>query len=275
MQILVYTVMDKMKIQSYILLKVLILLVGLSIVFTSCISQKKIRYLQGNNQADTIQVNKNAMASTYRLCMGDNLYIRVTGLDEKMNNIFNLTSGGSNASMGNSESGGAYLSSYTVSNEGTIDFPVVGSVNVVGLTLSEAKTKLFNRVSEYIKQPTIIIKLTSFNITLLGEWKSPGKKPILQEKLTIFEAVGIGGDLLPFANRKKIRLVRQVDDKVNIVLLDLTSKDIIKSEYYYLRPNDILYAEAYTEKVWSFEAFPYSLLFSSITMAMVLWNYFK
>ena len=252
----------------------MILLAGLTLLFSSCISQRKIKYLQGSSKNDTLLINKNALGNNYRLVAGDNLYIRIVGLDEKMGNLFNVNMG--NAGMsGGAEGGNTYLSSYTISEEGTIDFPVVGPVLVKGLTLEEAKGVLHKRVSEYLKEPTIIVKLTSFNITLLGEWRSPGKYPVFQDKLTIFEALGMGGDLTTFANRRKLHLVRQIGDKVNIVAVDLTKKDIINSEYYYMRPNDILYAEAYTEKVWSFEAFPYSLLFSSITMALVLWSYFK
>ena len=126
------------------------------------------------------------MANNYHLVSGDNLYIRIVGLDEKMGNLFNVNMGNGGMS-GGAENGSTYLSSYTISEDGTIDFPVVGPVIVKGLTIEEAKDLLHSRVSEYLKEPTIIIKLTSFNITLLGEWRSPGKYPVFQDKITIFE----------------------------------------------------------------------------------------
>lgn len=245
------------------------------LVLSSCIPMKKMKYLQEKASSETSQ-NQNIQSNPdYLVRPGDNLFIRIIGLDEKVNNYFNVTPSTNAFSGTTSGDASIYLQSYTVNSSGKIDLPVMGPVLVAGINLSEAKDAIQKKVDEYLKGSMVVVKFVSFDITILGEVKNPGKFPIFKEKINIFEAIGLAGDLTPFANRSKLVLVRQAPEKTMIIKIDLTDRKILQSEFFYLKPNDILYAEPLRGRQWAFEAFPYSLIFSTITTTLLIWNFFK
>jgi polysaccharide export outer membrane protein len=119
------------------------------------------------------------------------------------------------------------------------------------------------------------VKLANFNVTLLGEFHRPGKYNIYQDRINLFQAISMGGDLTDFANRNRIALIRQTEKGSKIHRLDLTDKFIIESDFYYLKPNDIVYVEPLKGKQFTFAQFPYAVIFSAISTALLLINYFN
>ncbi len=252
-----------------------LLLVAVVLMLSSCIPMKKVKYLQDRASSEAVQASNPTTITDYLVRSGDNLYIRIIGLDERANNYFNVIPASSSMVSSSGGDAGTYLQSYTVNAAGKIELPIIGPLYVAGKSLTEVKEAIQKEVDEYLKESTVIVKFVSFNITILGEVKRPGKFPIYQEKINVFEAVGLAGDLTTFANRSKIVLVRQNGDKTVLVNIDLTDRRILQSEYYYLKPNDILYVEPLKGRSWAFEAFPYSLIFSTITTTLLIWNFFK
>jgi len=250
-------------------------LVAVLLVLSSCIPMKKVKYLQEKAAAESAQVVNPAGTSEYLVRPGDNLYIRIIGLDDRANNYFNVIPASSATTSSAGGDAGTYLQSYTVNNLGKIELPIIGPLLVSGKTQTEVKDLIQKEVDEYLKESTVIVKFVSFNITVLGEVKRPGKFPVYQEKINILEVIGMAGDLTTFANRSKIILVRQNADKTMLVNIDVTDRRILQSEYFYLKPNDILYVEPLKGRTWAFEAFPYSLIFSTITTTLLIWNFFK
>ena len=114
-----------------------------------------------------------------------------------------------------------------------------------------------------------------YNISVLGEVQAPGKYTIYNNRINIFEALALARDLTSFANRSKVQIIRTEGNKNTIVTLDLLSKDILSSKYYYLQPNDIIYVEPLKNKTYAFESFPYALIFSTITTALLIAQFFK
>ena len=121
----------------------------------------------------------------------------------------------------------------------------------------------------------VIVRLASFRITLLGEFKSPGKYDVYQSNINIFEAISLGGDMTDFAKRDKIAIVRQTPKGSKIVRVNLNDKRILESDYYYLLPNDIVYAEPIKAKQFVSSNFPYGLVFSIISFIMLLYVFFS
>jgi polysaccharide export outer membrane protein len=253
-----------------------LLFVSMILVFlSSCVTQKQVKYLQRKQQNDTTHAYQNLRSSDYRIQPQDNLYIRIFSMDEKSYLFFNRQST-INYNMASEYSElGLYLDSYAVNDSGYIDFPLIGKIFVKDLKVDQAKNMIQSLINEYLKDVTVTVKLVSFNITVLGEVKMPGAHNIYKDKINIFEAISLAGDLTEFANREKVALIRQTKEGSSVIYLNLNSIDILRSEYYYMKPNDILYFAPLGIKRWGTETFPWALLFSIISTTFLVLYYFK
>ncbi|MCD4772988.1 MAG: polysaccharide biosynthesis/export family protein [Bacteroidales bacterium] len=262
-----------MKKLNLIFLKTPLILLIVTVLFSSCVPQKKIKYLQQTSDAIAKTKFVNPRKINYTIQPGDNLYIKISSINQKANSIFNAESQYSQQYMNNDIS--VYLNSYTVDDNGFIDFPLIGKLLIKNLTLEETKNAVQEKLSEYIIESTVIVKLVNFYITMLGEVSRPGEYKIYQDAINIFEAFSLAGDLGTFADRKNIVLVRQTKNGSEIHRLDLTSTSILESDYFYLVPNDIIYIEPLKGKQFTFAEFPYATIFSAISTTLLLINFFK
>ncbi len=243
-----------------------LLLIG-GIFLASCVPQKKIIYLQSQSDDDSINTFVNERKLDYKVQPGDNLYIKINSLEERSTAYFNQggeVTGGSNL----------YLTSYLVSDSGYFNFPSLGFLYVKDMTAEEIQDDIEQRLEEYLKDPVVIVRLASFRITLLGEFNSPGKYDVYQNNINIFEAVSMGGDLTDFAKRNRIAIIRQTGNGSKIIRVDLNDKRILASDYYYLLPNDIVYAEPVRAKQFVSTNFPYGLVFSVLSTILLLYVFF-
>lgn len=236
------------------------------VLFASCVPQKKMLYLKNAQMAALTQsINYvNDRSVNYKLQPGDNLYIR-------FNNIVDERSaaalGGDYASRTATSDAAIYLQSYTLDEDGCIELPLVGKIELRNLTVDEAKTKLQTELDKYINQTTIIVKLSNFNLTVLGEVTHPGTFKVYQSQINLFEAIALAGNMTNFAKNDEVKIIRQTDDGSEIITVDMGSADILSSPYYYLKPNDIVYVEPLKIKQWGFTSFPYSTVFSAVSLA--------
>jgi polysaccharide biosynthesis/export protein len=243
------------------------------LLLSSCISQKKLKYLQNKSGSEVNTEFINERNVDYKVQPGDNLYIKVSSIDERTSGLFNTVDQRYANNIGNDVS--VYLNSYTVNEEGYVEFPLAGKIEVKDKTIEQIKSEIKILLSEYLKETLVIVKLVNFNITLLGEVKRPGEYKIYQDKINIFEAISFAGDLGDFADRNKVSLIRQTKSGSKIHRLDLTDARILESDYYYLMPNDILYVEPLKGKQFAFANFPYALIFSAVSTTLLLINFFK
>jgi polysaccharide export outer membrane protein len=243
----------------------------LAMTFASCVPQKKMLYLK---EAEMISENLsknyvNDRSINYKLQPGDNLFIRV------MNTIDERSAA---ALMGNNDGRGNYLSSdasiylqsYTLDEEGCIEMPLTGKIELKNLTVDEAKARLQVELDKYVNQTTIIVKLSNFNLTVLGEVNRPGMYKVYQSQINLFEAISMAGNMTNFAKNSEVKIIRQTDTGSEVVTIDMGVADILSSPYYYLKPNDIIYIEPLKIKQWGFTTFPYSTVFSVISLAVTL-----
>jgi polysaccharide export outer membrane protein len=185
----------------------------------------------------------------YQLRIGDRLYVYVYSLNEDIQKMYNA--GGTNASqmrnqMMNGSLGASYdLYTYLIDEEGNIDFPTIGKQHVLGKTTREVKHQLEKELSsllqEYPGYSTVSVEVNVVNRSFSVVGAQSGRYMITKEKMTIFEALALIGDLGEFNSRKEIKLVREKDGVTTIKTFDARSEDIINSEYYYIEPNDIIY----------------------------------
>lgn len=213
---------------------------------TSCVSQKKMIYLQG---ADFLHDNPQPMEQDFELKIqpDDQLAISFSSKDKELIEPFNNnTLIGSGSTMGGQSNTQAGISYFQVDKEGNIDFPILGRLKAEGRTRlqleKEMETSLINQ--NYIKDPKVSVKIMSFKVTVLGEVKDPGVQKITGERVTLLEAIGMAGDLLPSGKRQNIMIIREEQGVRKTYTVDLTSSySVLNSPCYYLQQNDVVYIE--------------------------------
>jgi polysaccharide export outer membrane protein len=154
--------------------------------------------------------------------------------------------------------------------EGCIEMPLTGKIEVKNLTIDQAKAKLQTELDKFVNQTTIIVKLSNFNLTVLGEVTRPGMYKVYQSQINLFEAISMAGNMTNFAKNSEVRIIRQTDNGSEVITVDMGQADILSSPYYYLKPNDIIYVEPLKIKQWGFTAFPYSTVISVISLGVTL-----
>lgn len=242
-------------------------LFGLLLVY-SCMPQKKLVCLQGTDNGE--KAFKTKPHAPLTIHPNDELLINVSSFDDVSFNYFESQRQGGALQASNELSLSAI--SYTVDPEGYVDFPILKKIKLVGLTLEEATDKLRKELTQYFDQPNVRIKFAFKNITVLGEVNNPGYHNYTRNSITIFEALGLAGDMTVHANRKKVYLVRKNYDETRKVVLDLTNENIIASNYFYLNPNDLIYVRPRRSVKWAEVATPITLLFSTISTALLVLN---
>ncbi|MBW6491330.1 MAG: polysaccharide biosynthesis/export family protein [Lentimicrobium sp.] len=254
-------------------MKRLFLFILMLMLLGSCVSLRKVRYIQESaygSMADSMVYQ--SMAPDYKIQPGDHLYVDVKNIDPKNMNPFQSNT---NVNIQTSSEAGIYLNSYQVSEMGNIDFPLVGKVFVEGKTVFEIQNDLQDIINEFFQLTTVSVKLINFRISLLGEVLKPGTFMVYQNNLNIFQAISLGGDLTNYANRKEVRVIRKDRDGTRIHKVNLLSSEILNSPAYYLQPGDIVYVEPLSGKNFTFTAFPYAILFSTISTTLLIISFLK
>ncbi|MCE8589540.1 polysaccharide biosynthesis/export family protein [Bacteroides fragilis] len=211
------------------------------ILLASCQSYKKVPYLQDSGEVQRAV----AEAELYdaRIMPKDLLTIVVSCSDPELAMPFNLTVATPVSASQNSLTNQPALQQYLVDNRGNIDFPVLGTLHIGGLTKGEAESLIKEKLKGYIKENTIVtVRMANYKISVIGEVNAPGTFTISNEKVNLFEALAMAGDMTVYGLRDNVRLIREdADGHQHIITLDMNRADIVQSPYYYLQQNDILY----------------------------------
>ena len=248
----------------------LIILGGLLLGLGSCVTQSKLPYLQTGTYSTQQPLETENLRPVYKLQAGDVLSIRVQSVQPVLSDIFNVPGP---QTITSSDPGTLYLTGYAVDDTGTINLPTVGKVKVQGLSMEEAQAFLQQKVGAYVRDANVLVKLLSFKITVLGEVRTPGRYFIYNPQATVFEALGMAGDLTEFGNRENIKLIRQTAKGSEVVLINLTDANLLKSPYYYLLPNDALYVEPMKARTSRGNATNLGIVFAGISAIVLLLSY--
>ena len=220
---------------------------ALGLFATSCVPTKKMIYLQNEEGFEDVYKYER---TEYRLQPNDIIDVQVRSLNEDANKLFISQTQAQQAMQVGAQNGGDlyYMTGYSISDSGTVELPFIGSVNVQGMTLNEARVAIDQEVGKLFKAYYLSVKLGGIRFSTLGEFNRPGKKVLLQNQATIFEAIASSGDLNMVANREEVRLIRQYPEGTKVHTVNLLEDDIISSPYYFIQPNDIIYAEPLPQK---------------------------
>lgn len=239
------------------------LFLSLLLFLFNCTPSKKLVYLQDKStkkgKVDSVYA---ISAKPFVIKPGCNLYIKIVSLDSKSMEYSTSQQQGYGAEQY------SYLTSYAVDDSGYVELPIAGNINVSNLTIDETKDKIQNAISQYIKNSTVLVKLTNFRISVLGEVLRPGSFYVYDNSINIFQALGLAGDRADYGNSRKIKLIRTENNIPVIYNLDLTDKNILYSDKFFLMPNDVIYVEPNkSSKTAGFVSVPWSLFISAISIA--------
>ncbi|MDT0685243.1 polysaccharide biosynthesis/export family protein [Autumnicola psychrophila] len=225
----------------------LLFLFCMALLSTSCVSRKSIAYFQGLEASE-----RRRLPDNIEIKPDDLLTIRVSAPEQAAALPFNLTK----SVMAMGQGGGSVganveLETYMVSNEGTIEFPVIGTIMVEGLTSIELAAKIKEEVLPYLQDPIVNVRILNFQISVLGEVASPGTFPIEDDHISLSKALGFAGDVLLTGKRTNILVMREEDGVTTHAYLDLTNADIVSSPFYNLQQNDVVYVEPIGPRIQS------------------------
>ena len=235
---------------------------------TSCVSTKKVIYLNNINDTTAGGLSNAKTIFEAPIQKNDILSIAIGGSNPEDLVTLNSGSGiipGSTAGSSSSSSVG-----YLVESDGKIQLPFLGRVQAEGLTRLQLEDTLTSMFKDYTKNPVVNVKFSNYGFSILGEVNRPGRFDISNERMTILEAIGMAGDLTLLGKRENILVIREVNGKRTFGRLDLLSKDIFKSPYFYLKTNDVVYVEPVRSKFLSRNGVPQYIGIAAGALALLL-----
>lgn len=252
-----------------------ILIALLPLLMASCVTSRRVNLMQEPGKNHIPQYADTVSYEDYELRIGDRLYIYVYSVDERVDKMFNSSSGTIGVQMlqGGGGVGGSYdLYTYLVQEDGCIDFPMVGRVPVRGMTTRGVKRVLEDELSSFIKSygdyqmMSVEVKIVRRSFSVISD-RGSGTFNIQKEKVTIFEALAMAGDIGDFGDRSKVRIVREKEGQTQVKEFDVRSKDIINSEYYYIEPNDVIYIQRIKGQSFGINSVTTSISVAATTLA--------
>lgn len=211
---------------------------------TSCRSPKDILMFQEEDtELNYFQVPRKP--TEHKIKPYDNLYLSVSTLDPEVNTIFNPNAGGGGLTSGTQQMYGdpssQYINGHMVTADSLVTLPIIGDINLVGLTLDQAEEKLRAKAEVYLKQPTVQVKFLNYKVNVLGEIKNPGLYYNYEGNINIYEAISMASGITDFANLHNVVVKRYNQNKIATFNVNLTDNSVYLSEVFYLQPNDIVY----------------------------------
>lgn len=247
-------------------------LAALSMLLASCGSTKNVAYIQNS---DNIDFSRSEYLYDARIMPKDILTITVNTVNPEASTPFNLVVSTelSSNSKGGIIGGQRALQTYLVDNKGCIEFPIVGSLEVGGLTKSECEKLIHDKIKRFMnaeENPIVTVRMSNYKISVLGEVNHPGMFTVGNEKINIFEALAQAGDLTIYGVRDRVKLIRENEKgHKEVFTFNLNDAEIINSPYYYLQQNDILYVEPNKVKAKNSAIGQSTTIWISITGALV------
>jgi polysaccharide biosynthesis/export protein len=240
--------------------------------FISCRSTKDMKFFQDISDRELTQ---SAVKPTeYLIKPEDNLYIDIQTTNPEVDLLFSpsrSTTYGTQSNYGDLAS--QYLNGYQVNDKGMIRLPVIGEVSVADKTEEGAKIAIQQKADEYLKNAMVKVKILTYKITVLGEVRDPGVYYNYNKSITLLEAISMAKGISDYASVRKVLVIRPSLKGNKSFRLDLTKKEMLASEAYYLLPNDVVYVEPDRYKNFNLNATVFAMTLSTVTTAILVLTY--
>jgi polysaccharide export outer membrane protein len=253
------------------ILKCRLLFIALIIIVyntISCTPSKKVVYFYDLKDSTVGKLNIPQSDFENPIQKNDQLWIAIGGSNPldlaTLNSANGMTSGVTNSGGGGSALG------YLVEADGKIQLPYVGRVQAEGLTRLQLQDTLTEIFKDYTKDPVVNVRFLNYSFSVLGEVNNRGKFSMPSERTTILEGLSMAGDLTEFGMRNNILVVREVNGERTYARVNLLSKDLFKSPYFYLKTNDVVYVEAVKPKFIARTGIPQYLSIAAVALSLVI-----
>lgn len=260
-------------------LKSMILFGTMVLLFQSCVSKKSMISLNGADEIPVdlksdqlVQYTQLHSFESYKIRPFDQLLVKVNAFDGSTEEFLNREFKTENTFTRDIDYNPAslYFNSYFVDEAGYIHLPLLGDIEVKGLTAQQIKVKLDEAYLPYLKFASTSVRMSNNRVTVFGEVERPGVYYLYNEKNTILDAISMAGDFTEFGNREKVKLIRLTDDGSETIYLNLYRSDFIYTEYYYLHPSDVIYVEPTKYKSRDVGARFTSIVLSALSLGIVV-----
>ena len=241
----------------------------LALFLAGCSASKNVAYIQGAGEEDTEEFTRITPLYDARIMPKDLLTVTVSATDPEAVKPFNLTV--PSMTTGLSTYSQPQLQPYLVDNNGQINFPVIGLITLSDLTKREAEAKITGLLSKYLKEPPVVtVNFVNYKISVLGEVARPNTFTISNEKVNIFEALAMAGDMTIWGQRDNVKIIREdAHGNQKVILMNLNDRSIIYSPYYYLQQNDVVYVQPNKTKAKNSEIGSATNIWLSATSIMI------
>lgn len=254
-----------------LIVKIAITLSFAVFIFSSCTSQKELMYLSNLDTTSSQQFFPMERPE-YKIQYQDILYVDIFTMNYEMNSLLNPSTG-SNSYNTYRDNSNIYIYGYTVSDSGMISIPILGDIEVIGLTTDEVKATIEYKAKQYLKDAVINVKLLSFKFTVMGEVNRPGSYTNYNNQLTVLDAIGVAGDITDFGNRKHVLVLRPTKKGTATYHIDLQDRNLLQSEGYFLLPNDIVIVEPIKSKPFQLNIPTMALVLSTLSTLILLLSF--
>ena len=234
--------------------------VWIALLFSACTPQRKIVYFQDGLPSALAQPG----AYTLRIYPGDILSINIFSINAEAFPYLAVP-----ADRPTSDTRSAYEKGYIVAENGEVNLPLAGKVNLNGMSLAEANRAITAKYKEYMEDPLVTVKKLNFKVTVLGEVNKPGTYPVPNERITLAEALGYAGDLNTFGDRSAVRLLRSENNQMREYKIDLTKSSSLTPETWYLHPDDVVYVAPVRRRAFQ-NINPSVTLFASVISTAII-----
>ncbi len=231
----------------------------------SCVGRRSINYLEDPALSNTAKLFPNSRFE-YKIQVNDVMSIRVLGLDDATSRLFNIDNG---MGLGMSDAS-IWVNGFSIDKTGSVQLPTVGRIKLQGLTVTEAQELVQRKINDYFTNATVILKMVSFRVSVLGEVNSPGSYFIYNNQINLLDALARAGGPKEYADKRHVTLMRQSDQGTQAVYVDLSRADVASSEYYYLLPNDVVYVPTLKARPGRMNLELLGILFSAISAAAIV-----
>ncbi len=225
-------------------LRIASLVLFIAALMGSCTVGKQLSYLQDVNDTTRIQELRTAAFEPLKLLQDDQVQVTITSRSEEGTALFSMT--GTAISSGTTNQ--VVQNVYTINSQGIINIPMLGEIQIAGLTTEQARLKVQEEAVQYIRDAMVGLSLMNFRVTVMGEVARPATLQVAGEKVNVLEALGMAGDLTVFGKRATVKVIRKTGDKVEVGHLNLNNSKLLTSPFYNLRQNDIVYVEPFRRR---------------------------
>lgn len=248
------------------MIKYLLSFILISFLLSSCVTSKRVNLVQDPNLIIP-SYKKDTLKEDYKLQVDDRVSIIVNTLNEDTKRLFN---GGGQSTM----SASSDMFSYVIYSDSCVNFPFVGRVKIAGLSVRDAREFIRKSLLEVAPDCDVDVRLVNSYFTIIGD-AANGRFPIPKEKLNVFQVLAMSGGLNEYSDRAKIQILRPSSQGTIIKSFDIRSKDIIDSEFYYVRPNDVIYVRSFNGQFFKMGSFStiLSTVMTSLSFSYLIYNF--